>query len=324
MDKDFLQREIKELFDLYIPIHKINIITDTSDWMNIKRGDVLKLGDNHYLVRGNMREPRFGIDDQPKYWVFSAIDLTTRKEKIIKTVFHEEFYTHISVFKIRCYRDPEKEAKVLELTRGDDRFMQGFHIFDEKGNNVRIIDFVKGKSYFHYIPSINKPHKNYFEEDLPALLWKLLDSIKAIQFLHHNNLCHGDIRNDHIIIESDTMKFRWIDFDLKQDVSDFDIWSLGNILNYTVAKGIKTFNAIYKDPSIPDEVKRSLTPEDSSAFYGYRLMNLEKIYPYITPNLSNLLKHFTIKPIAFFKNIDDFVEKYYKMLITDFPNFSIE
>jgi tRNA A-37 threonylcarbamoyl transferase component Bud32 len=239
--------KVNEMTGWDIKPRRFHIFTDTTDLMRIIRGNVIQIGGKHYIVKGNMKESRFGIDETPKYWVFDTIEMESGDRKILKTVFDEEFYAHISILKIRCYRNPDKESKVLNVTRNDCRFMQGYTRLDEKGNNVRIIDFIKGNTLFNYIPSINKSHEEYFHEDLGTILWKLLHSILAIQFLHLNGLCHGDIRNDHIIIEKGTGRYRWIDFDLNQDVTDFDLWSIGNLLVYAVGKGIITFDNVIKN-----------------------------------------------------------------------------
>ncbi len=320
-EKVQLAEKIHKLLGWKPKLARMKIITDTTDWMRIIRGDVIRLPDcqRDYVVMGNMREPRFGIDDQPKYWVFHAIDLSTGKEKIIKTVFYEEFHVHISIFKIRCYREPLKESEVLSLTKGDKRFMQGYSFTDEAGNNVRIIDYIKGEAFFRYVPLINKSHKRYFEEDLPIILWNLLDSVEAIRFLHKKGFCHGDIRNDHIFIDSKSKRFRWIDFDLNQDVSDFDLWSLGNIICYAVAKGIITFKRVMKSDDFDDKTKANLTPEDGSAFYNYRVMDLQKLFPYIPDKLASILRHFTIKPAEFYTGIDELYDDYREMLENEFP-----
>jgi hypothetical protein len=305
-EKTEILYRVQDLTGWKINPARFKIITDTSDWMSINRGDALCLGDSCFAVRGNMHEPRFGIDDQPKMWVFNAYELSTGEEKIIKTVFHEEFYAHIGILKIRCYRSPEKEAVVLDTVRGDNRFMQGYTCYDEKKNCVRIIDYIRGKSFFNSIPAIPKPHEQYFHEDLPSILKKLKESFCAIRTLHESGLCHGDIRNDHIIIEAETGNYWWIDFDLKQDVSDFDIWSLGNILCYAVAKGLKTFGEVLKSTEFSDDVKKSLVRADSAAFYEYRIMNLKKLYPYIPDKLNDMLLHFTIQPKEYYRNFDEF------------------
>ncbi len=294
------------------------IITDTTDWMRIQRGHILRIGGRDFVIEGNRYESRFGIGDQPKYWVFAAVDLENGDKKIIKMVFLEEFHVHIGIFKIRCFRSPEKEGKVLDMVKHDKRFMQGYTAMDERGNRVRIIDFIKGDSLFAYIYTINKSHEQYFHEDLPKLLHQLVGCIEAIQFLHDRGTCHGDIRNDHIIIEAGTGLYRWIDFDLCQHVSDFDVWSIGNILNYTVGKGINSFKIVTKSDRFSDKVKQSLSADDASAFYEYRVMNLKKLYPYIPESLNNILMHFAIKPHGTYGTVRELVGDFREMLETEF------
>jgi len=295
------------------------IVTDTSDWMRIQRGNILRIGGKDFVIEGNRYESRFGIGDQPKYWVFGAIDLQNGEKKILKMVFLEEFQVHIGIFKIRCFRSPEKEAKVLDMVKHDKRFMQGYTAMDDKGNRVRIIDLIKGDSLFQYIYGVNKSHEQYFHEDLPAILHKIVGCMEAIQFLHDRGTCHGDIRNDHIIIEAGTGHYRWIDFDLCQHVSDFDVWSIGNILNYAVGKGINSFQIVRKSELFSDEVKESLSPEDASAFYEYRVMNLKKLYPYIPESLNNILMHFAIRPHGTYGTIRELVGDFQEMLEAEFP-----
>ncbi len=294
------------------------ILADTSDWMDILRGDIIRLGGKDFVVKGNQHETRFGIADQPKMWVFNAVDLETGGQKIIKTVFEEDFHVHVGVFKIHCYRSPEKESYVLDITRGDNRFMQGYMVMDDRENKVRVIDFIKGDTHFNYIHAIDKPHEQYFHEDLPQLLRNLVVCFEAIDFLHQHGTCHGDIRNDHIIIDAETGDYKWIDFDLNQHVSDYDVWSLGNIVNYAVGKGITSFQQVMRSSRIADEVKESLTNADASAFFEYRIMNLEKLYPYIPPKLSRILKHFTYQPDEFYPSCRELIDDFREMLEIEF------
>ncbi|MEE9442594.1 MAG: hypothetical protein V3V99_07990 [candidate division Zixibacteria bacterium] len=295
------------------------LVTDTSDSMRIIRGNVLRADGRDFVIKGNRYETRFGIADQPKYWVFGAIDLDSGEKKIIKTVFHEDFNVHIGVFKIRCYRSPEKEAQVLERVKGDSRFMQGYTIEDEKCNCIRILDYIPGMTIFNYVYSINKPHRQYFQEDLPGILHNLAESMEAIKFLHDNDFCHGDIRNDHIIIETGTGHYRWIDFDLQQHVSDFDVWSMGNILCYVAGKGINSFKLVLKSREFSGKVKKSLVADDGSAFYEYRIMNLKKLYSYIPEKFNNILLHFTLNPIGHYAAMEELLDDYYDMLDSEFP-----
>ena len=295
------------------------IITDTSDWMRIERGDIVRLRDKDFVIKGNRYETRFGIGEQPKYWVFGAIDLESGEQKIIKMVFHEEFNVQIGIFKMHCYRSPEKEARVLELVAGDRRFMQGYTVADEVGNQVRVIDYIRGENLLQYVHENPKSHEQYFHEDLPAILKNLTGCLQAIQLLHMNHTCHGDIRNDHIIIESGSGQYRWIDFDLNQHVPDFDIWSMGNIINYAVGKGINSFSAVLKSAKFPERVKQSLAVEDASAFYEYRIMNLKKLYPYIPDSLNDILLHFVIKPKVYYANMRNLIKEFREMLQTEYP-----
>jgi hypothetical protein len=120
--------------------------------------------------------------------------------------------------------------------------------------------------------------------------------------LHDNDLSHGDIRNDHILIEDGTSEFRWIDFDLCQDVmfdpygtfTAFDVWSFGNVLQFVIGMGLNTFRDIRSSGRFPTEIITRLKTTDASAFYHYRLMNLKKIYPYISERLNTVLMRFSM------------------------------
>jgi serine/threonine protein kinase len=317
-EPDRLKQRIEELTGWPF-VKRPKIVTDTSDCMRIQRGHVIRLNGKDFVVEGNRYESRFGISDQPKYWVFGALELETGKKKILKTVFHEDFNVHIGVFKIHCYRSPEKEAMVLDLVRGDNRFMQGYTELDEAGNNVRIIDCIEGGSIFQYVYSIEKNHEQYFYEDLPPILRKLCRCMEAIKFLHENKTCHGDIRNDHIMIDSKTDNYAWIDFDLCQHVKDFDVWSIGNVINYTVGKGINSFHLILKSKQFSDEIKQSLVSGDGSAFYEYRIINLKKLFPYIPDRLNDILMHFAIAPHERYGTMQQLLDDYYEMLDIHFP-----
>lgn len=318
-DKEQLRQRIKELTG-WAMVPQPNLIDDTTDSMRITRGDILCLDGKRFLITGHKYETRFGIGDQPKYWVLGAWQLDSGQQKILKTVFHEEFHVHIGVFRVHCYRSPEKEAQVLELVRGDHRFMQGYTTVDDAGNNVRVIDFIRGQSLFNLIYNINKSHRQYYFQDLPWILRKLLPCLEAIDHLHQHGTCHGDIRNDHIFMDADSGCFRWIDFDLNQNVADFDVWSIGNVINYAVAKGILSFRSVLENEDISAEVKNSLSRADGGAFYEYRIMNLQKIYPYVTNRLARILKHFTIQPTGYYESMAQVIEDYCEMLETEFPS----
>lgn len=74
---------------------RFKIITDTSDFFRVEYNDVVVLGGVPYWVHRCEKEGRFGIDDEPKYWVRRAVELTTGATKILKLVFHEQFETMV-------------------------------------------------------------------------------------------------------------------------------------------------------------------------------------------------------------------------------------
>ncbi|MCP4752323.1 MAG: protein kinase, partial [Proteobacteria bacterium] len=190
------------------------IFTDTTEFFDIDHRDVIRLADNKsYRITGNTKEMRFGVED-PKYWVKRAIDTETNERKIIKLMYFETFETVLGGLKINCFRDPDKESAVLELVANHPAFMHGTSHKDSKGNNVRVLDMVRGQNFYLYIESLNHlKHEEYFHSTLPNVLKKLVKAFEAILFLHTNGFRHGDIRNDHLILESDTGNYVWIDFD---------------------------------------------------------------------------------------------------------------
>ncbi|RJP67673.1 MAG: hypothetical protein C4532_14250 [Candidatus Abyssobacteria bacterium SURF_17] len=278
------------------------ILTDTTEFMSIHRGHVLQLDGHYYLITGNVYESRFGMSDEPKYWVKKAVDLETGAAQIIKLVYKEEFTVRVGPLKIRCYRHPRKESQVLELVRGYPHFMQGRALFDICGNEVRAIDYIRGESIFNLILEMSLSHEEYFYTVLPRILRNLKECFLAIQFLHDHKLCHGDIRNDHIIVEHGTGTYRWIDFDLTQDFSDFDIWSIGNVMQFCVGMGMRTFREVLQSPDFPDAVKHRLCTDDASAFYEHRIMNLQKLFPYIPDRLNDILLHFAVNTTRFYES----------------------
>lgn len=268
----------------------VNIVEDTSNYMGIMFGDVLRLEGNDYFVLGDTTEGRFGIAEQPKFWVKHAIDLDDGSPKILKLVFFEQFKAKLGFFTIHCSRSPDKESRVLELVADDPRFMQGRTVHDGVGNNIRVIDRIKGKSLYNYIADLEIPHEAYYYEVMPELLRKVVSCIDAIDLLNRNGTMHGDIRNDHILIESGTGRFRWIDFDYVVNFEDFDVWSLGNVLNYVVGQGLCSRQDALEEGLVRAE---DLSPDDSLMFFSYRLANVRKLYPYVSKELNEILMRFS-------------------------------
>jgi serine/threonine protein kinase len=287
-DSELLRRRARELAGIALP-DPPRVLRDTSNFTAIDRGDVLELGGHPYLVLGHEREGRFGIDDQPKYWVKRAVSLRTGRTHVLKLVFNESIGQEVDGQRHACHRSASKEARVLEAVRGHPNFMQGTAVADAGANLVRVIDFIEGPTLLEHLGALSMPHEQYAATALPALLAETYDLFAAIAFLHGCGLCHGDVRNDHAILDAETGRARWIDFDFTRPSLAYDVWTLGNVLNCVVAKGFVTFHELRR--SRPDLLAR-VGPEDASVFFPHRVMNVDRIHPHLPPCLARMLRRF--------------------------------
>ncbi|MBU0679957.1 MAG: hypothetical protein KKD73_00915 [Proteobacteria bacterium] len=284
---------------------KFKIITDTSDFYRVDYNDVVLLADTAFWVKRCEKEGRFGIDEQPKYWVRRAIDLQTGATKILKLVFHEKFDTKIGDIVIKCFRSPKKEARLLDLVAGHDQFMHGTWTLDSAGNIIRILDFIYGRTFDQLLDELGNDHHDYFHNHFPKLLTHYRELVRAIKFLHDHGEKHGDIRRDHIILDRERQIYRWIDFDYNymhgESMFGFDLHGLGNILIFLVGRGdILTHDLYHQQRPLFD----SLWGEDLNISYKNRVANLEKIFPYIPASLNRVLLHFSQGAKIFYETTD--------------------
>jgi hypothetical protein len=284
-------------------------IKDTSDFFRVDYDDVVVLDDVPYLIRNNEREGRFGIDDEQKFWVKRARDLLTGEVKILKWVFKERFNARIGHLVFECVRSPQKEARILELVRGRPDFMQGKTVLDSSGNQLRILDYIKGKTLGQLALELGKDHEGYFHEHYPALLDEFIGIVKAIRFLHENGEKHGDIRRDHIIKDSETGQYRWIDFDFNYRHGEsrfgFDLFGLGNVLLFMTGRGdITTHRLLQERPDLLDR----LTEDDVNIVFHNRVNNLRKIMPYIPEKLNRVLMHFSLGASVYYEETRELLE----------------
>ena len=147
---------VKEISGI-IPKSPIQVVTDTSQFTRIYQHQVIRLDGKDFFVRGDVYEPRFGMQDHPKFWVKRGYDLESGKMVIIKLEFHEEFESKLGTIQVPCWRSPEKESNVIALVHGDNRFMQGETLYDEAGNYVRIIDYIHGNTLYGLIYEMTVP-----------------------------------------------------------------------------------------------------------------------------------------------------------------------
>jgi len=300
---------------------KERIITDTSNFFSIDYGDIIAIDDEKYRVTGHERERRFGVED-PKFWVKRVVNLKTNEKKIIKLSFFESFETKMGGVPITCFRSPDKEGEILELVKDHPGFMHGTVHRDSKGNNIRLIERVKGPNFFVQIGSMDIDHDIYFNEIMPGVLRKIVKTFEAIRFLHAHNYKHGDIRNDHIIIDEDTGNYVWIDFDYDFSTSEnpfsLDIFGMGNILLNAVGKGFHNLDMIRDNKKVYGDLIDRVDKNDFSIFNKRRLMNLKKLYNYIPVPLNNMLAHFSRGSEIFYETTDEIIEDLNRCLYSFF------
>lgn len=299
--------EVKALIARQVGIDRVpsrfKIITDTTDYFRVEYDDVLAFGDRLFWVKRYEKEGRFGLDDEPKYWVRRAIDLSDGSTRIIKLVFHEEFETIVAGVTIKCFRSPKKEARILELVADHPRFMHGYSVQDSADNNVRILEYIPGRRFDQIIEETGNSHEEYFHDHFPGVLDQFIELVAAIKFLHDHGEKHGDIRRDHLLFDRERHLTRWIDFDYNylhgESMWSFDLAGLGNIIIFLAGRGDVLVPDLYHNQRALFE---TLWGEDLSIFYKNRVANLKKIYPYIPDSLNRILLHFSQGAQIFYEN----------------------
>ena len=312
-EKSYSRAELQEMIATYLGSDNVpqrfKIIFDTSDFFRVDYNDVVVLGGVPYLMLNYTKEGRFGLDDEPKYWVRKAIDLKEQKAKIIKLVFHEEIDARVGDMIFKCVRSPGKEAAILEMVAGHRNFMQGISIRDTAGNIVRILDFIQGKRLDDLVFKLADKHEEFFYEHLQDYLAIYCEMIKAIQFIHDRGQKHGDIRRDHILFDRNTGDYRWIDFDYdyyhEANMFGYDLFGLGNILVFLVGCGDITIQKLRAEES---PLLDSLSFDDMNIIFNNRVANLQKIYPYVPDALNYVLLHFSNGANLYYENTGQLLE----------------
>lgn len=287
-------------------------IQDTSNFYAIDSGDILHLNGQIYKVIGHAKEQRFGIED-PKFWVKKVINQKTKDIQYLKFAFFETFQISLGGVKINCFRSPDKEGKILDLVEGHSLFMQGKAFIDEKENNIRVLEVVRGPNFLQYLGSFgDMSYSVYFRTILPGILRNLSKAFEAISFLHRNGFKHGDIRNDHLFVERATGNYVWIDFDYDYETTEnpfsLDIFGIGNILTYAIGKGFHTVYMIKNNKETYGNLFQQLTDADFSILDQRRLVNLKKLYPAIPSTMNNILMHFSKQTEIFYEMVDEIIE----------------
>lgn len=288
---------------------KSKIFTDTTDFTSIDYGDIIYVDGRYFLVTAFTREGRFGVDEQIKPWVPRVEDLASGDKKILKLVFHETFEITFGPFTIPCYRNPEKEALILELVQGDANFMQGEAVLDEAGNLVRILDIVNGSRLDKVIHRSQVSHEEYFFNELPNILTHYLPCVQGIAFLHAHGFRHGDVRRDHIFVERGTGIYRWIDYDYDFYIPEkpfaLDLYELGNALMYLTGRGNFHPRDVLADSNMGQAVADTIVAGDYALLSKNRIVNLQKLFPYVPTALNNIFLHFSLGTEVFYDSVDE-------------------
>lgn len=285
------------------------LVTDTSDFTNIDYGDVIHVDNRYFLIVGYTKEGRFGIDEQPKQWVPKVIDVMSGERYILKLVFHENFTITLGPFQVTCYRSPEKEGKVLELVRDNPLFMQGYSVFDEVGNLVRILDVIPGNRMDTSISRLACDDTVYMADHLPTILGQYLRLLEGIMLLHRHGLKHGDIRRDHIIIDGRDGSYRWIDFDydfyLPERPFALDLIGLGNVLLFILGRRNFRPQDVLEDPEMGEKILATLHVDDLALLSRDRIFNLRKLKPDLPKCFNDILLHFSAGTPVLYDGVEE-------------------
>jgi hypothetical protein len=309
---DYSEKELRTMVRQWLPrdrVPKRIAVKDTTDFFRVEYDDVVVLDGVPYLVRNNEREGRFGLEDEPKFWVKRAIDLRTGELKVLKWVFKEFFQARIGHLVFECVRSPQKEARILELVRGREDFMQGTTVPDSSGNPLRVLDFIRGRTLSQIAVGLGNSHEDYFDIHFPILFDEFLGVVEAIRFLHESGEKHGDIRRDHLIKDARTGRYRWIDYDFNYRHGEsrfaYDLFGLGNILLFLAGRGDVTTQQLLRNA--PDTLER-LSEDDVNIVFHNRVANLRKVYPYIPESLNRVLMHFSNAATVYYETTEEFLE----------------
>src|SRR4030067_850198 len=114
--EEWIRSRAQQVGDRHLPGRPV-VFSDTTNYMSIERDHIIDLQGSLFLVRCNEREGRFGLEDQPKFWVKRASSLESGRTHILKLVFQEEFLVRVGPLQAKWVRSPDKEARPPHLRR---------------------------------------------------------------------------------------------------------------------------------------------------------------------------------------------------------------
>jgi hypothetical protein len=109
----------ERMHSLGVPPHRERptVWQGTTNYMSIEWDHIVELNGDLFLIRCKEHEGRFGLDDQPKFWVKRVINLSAGKAHILKLAIQERFKVSVGRYEFLCFRNPEKEEKAPDLVR---------------------------------------------------------------------------------------------------------------------------------------------------------------------------------------------------------------
>jgi hypothetical protein len=110
----------------------------------------------------------------------------------------------------------------------------------------------------------------------------------------------------------------WIDFDydfhLPEKPFALDLQELGNLLLYLIGRDNYHPREILANPTMGQKTLQKLTPADFSLLAPDRVINLQKLFPYIPEALHRILLHFAAGADVFYEAVDELDQDLVKVL----------
>jgi calcium-dependent protein kinase len=315
----------------------INTITSTNNYINYKIGNLLQKKKKFNIIKNKYINNESIIKkDIIKGNIFKPVlyDLIVNNKE-----FNDKF-TIISFFnksydKITCYVNTKKLDKtyVLKIKLKTDVIDKETLIYNSLKNHthtnvMQYSDYYENSEfyYFSYEYCDGETLDNYilkkYDINEAEILLIIKQIITGLLFLHKNNIIHGDIKLDNILI-NDKMEIKIIDFDLSvlcenEYLSDYvfgtnpyiapesynlqiyskksDIWSLGILIYIIIFREfpytlnlIYPCNNMYKINIFKHIDFTQLDKKCRCTRISTELINMLKFEDYNRPNLNSIL-----------------------------------
>ena len=159
--------------------------------------------------------------------------------------------------------------------------------------------------------ALDLDHETYFHEVLPGVLTNLLEAFRALNSSSTRRGSSTGMCGPTICSWSRPpagMSGSTSDYEVSH--SDYDLWSLGNVLCFIVGKGNHHPNEVVCKPgNYPNPLcGQELTNDDLLLSGQNRVANLAKLFPYIPLDLNRILMRFSAGTEAFYGSVEELVD----------------